>query len=304
MRVLVTSGSKHGGTEGIAHIIGDVLRERGFEVLVVPAEDVRELETFDGVIAGGGLYANRWPRSLRRFVNGNVAKLRKVPVWFFSSGPLDDSADRRDIPPANEVVVLAQRVGAKSHVTFGGRLEPDVRGFPASAMAQNKSGDWRNPARVRAWASELASLLPDAVPGEPVEPPARSIPRLVAHGLVGWALCGATMGVLLQTVSLTTALAVHAIAAPVFFTVIAWHYFRARGAREPLTTALTWTGIVALADLVIVGGVILKSFEMFASVAGTWLPFALIFIATWVTGEVMAMLPSPGNERTPERRAA
>jgi hypothetical protein len=32
-----------------------------------------------------------------------------------------------------------------------------------------------------------------------------------------------------------------------------------------------------------------KSFDMFRSVLGTWLPFALIFLATWLTGIVMGV---------------
>jgi hypothetical protein len=56
-----------------------------------------------------------------------------VPFWFFSSGPLDDWSEDRDIPPTLQVQTLLDRVGALGHVTFGGRLAPDARGFPASA---------------------------------------------------------------------------------------------------------------------------------------------------------------------------
>ena len=37
-----------------------------------------------------------------------------------------------------------ERVGAQSHVTFGGRLEKNAKGFPASAMAKTHSGDFRS----------------------------------------------------------------------------------------------------------------------------------------------------------------
>jgi hypothetical protein len=30
---------------------------------------------------------------------------------------------------------------------------------------------------------------------------------------------------------------------------------------------------------------------MFASVAGTWLPLALIFLVTWIVGLAMSMIP-------------
>jgi menaquinone-dependent protoporphyrinogen oxidase len=52
-------------------------------------------------------------------VNRHVSRLRTLPVWFFSSGPLDDSADRDEIPAPAQVAVLAERIGAKGHVTFG-----------------------------------------------------------------------------------------------------------------------------------------------------------------------------------------
>ncbi len=113
MRVLVTWGSKRGGTAGIGRIVSDTLGSRGFEVTAAPARDVERLDTYSAVIVGGALYANCWPREARHFVSGHMAQLRTVPVWFFSSGPLDDSADRKEIPPTRQVAILAERIGAK-----------------------------------------------------------------------------------------------------------------------------------------------------------------------------------------------
>lgn len=296
MRVLVTWSSKRGGTEGIGHMLGEALGAHGLDVVEEPAKEVRKLDPFDAVIVGGALYANHWPGKLRRFVNRHTAELRKVPVWFFSSGPLDDSAAGGGIPATTQVAVLAERVGAIGHKTFGGRLRPDAKGFPASAMAKKRSGDWRNPERIRAWADQLAAELPQAVPGTPIDHPARSKTRLLAHAIVGWALCGATMGALLNLVSLTAALIIHAVAAPVFFVGLAWNYFRARGAREPLPTAITWTAVVMVLDLVIVAGLVMRSLAMFESILGTWLPFALIFLATWATGALMSTMPRTTGE--------
>jgi menaquinone-dependent protoporphyrinogen oxidase len=196
MRVLVTWGSKRGGTEGIGRTLGQALEERGVEVVAASASKVSGLGTFDAVVVGGAIYANRWPGSVRRFVNRHVQQLRRVPVWFFSSGPLDDTADHRELPAPPQVSVLAERVGAKGHVTFGGRLEPNAKGFPAEAMAKKSSGDWRNPERIRAWAAQIATTLPGATPGTPVDHPARSIHRLLGHALAGWTLCAATRGTL------------------------------------------------------------------------------------------------------------
>ena len=159
MRVLVSFGSKRGGTEGLATMIGDALSEAGCDVAVRPARQAGELGGIDAVIVAGALYANRWHRDARRFVRRNAPALRELPVWLVSSGPLDDSAEKRDIPPTPQVAKLLHRVGARGHVTFGGRLEPDAKGFPAGAMAKKRAGDWRSPAHVRRWVTAVVDEL-------------------------------------------------------------------------------------------------------------------------------------------------
>lgn len=106
----------------------------------------------------------------------------------------------------------------------------------------------------------------------------------VTHGVVGWALCGATMSVGMRLTSLETALLLHALAAPVIFTAIALVYFHRFGSWSPLGTAATFLGVVVVMDFFVVALVIEQNFEMFESILGTWLPFLLIFVSTWWTG--------------------
>ncbi len=40
-------------------------------------------------------------------------------------------------------------------------------------------------------------------------------------------------------------------------------------------------------DFFVVALLINRSLEMFASPLGTWIPFALIFVSTWLTGLVV-----------------
>ena len=159
MTVLVTYGSKRGGTEGLAQMVADGLRAEGFQVEVAPARTAKNPENYEAVIVGGALYAFRWHRDARRFVKRHTGSLRQRPTYLFSSGPLDDSAAKGDIAPVKGVQTLMKRIGARGHVTFGGRLSPDAKGFPASAMAKRNAGDWRDPDQVRAYAHRLASEL-------------------------------------------------------------------------------------------------------------------------------------------------
>jgi len=159
MSVLVTYGSKLGGTEELASWVADGLRQEGFEVHLMAPLDVKDLTDYDTVVVGGALYALRWHRAARRFVKHHAASLRQRRVYFFSSGPLDDSASKAEIPPVKGVRALMDRVGAAGHATFGGRLAPDARGFPASAMAKKNAGDWRDAERVRTWVRSIAEDL-------------------------------------------------------------------------------------------------------------------------------------------------
>jgi len=159
MRVLVAFGSKRGGTAGLAAMFGAALSQAGCEAAVMPAADVHDLAGFDAVIVAGALYANRWHRDARRFVKRNAAALRKLPVWLVSSGPLDESAEQGEVPATSQVQKLADAVGARGHATFGGRLAPDAKGFPASAMAKTKAGDWRDPAHIRRWTTAVVNEL-------------------------------------------------------------------------------------------------------------------------------------------------
>jgi menaquinone-dependent protoporphyrinogen oxidase len=152
MRVLVTYGSKHGGTAGLAEWIGQALEHSGASVSVVPTGEVTDVESYDAVIIGGALYVFRWHTDARRFVRSHATALSHRPVWLFSSGPLDDSATEQDIPPVRSVRKAMDRIGARGHQTFGGRLLPGSK----SALPV---GDWRDHSHVDRWVKEIVDEL-------------------------------------------------------------------------------------------------------------------------------------------------
>ncbi len=95
------------------------------------------------------------------------------------------------------------------------------------------------------------------------------------------------MGVLLATASLETALIAHAVGAPIIFAAITAHLFLRSGGRPPIVVAGTFTAIVIALDALIVAWLIQRSFAMFSSALGTWVPFALIFVSAFVTGTLL-----------------
>ncbi len=107
---------------------------------------------------------------------------------------------------------------------------------------------------------------------------------VLAHAFIGWALCTASMVIGMATMSLESALIVHAIGAPIFFAIISLIYFNNFNYTTPLQTALIFVSFVIVVDFFVVALMINKSLDMFASLLGTWIPFALIFTSTYVTG--------------------
>ena len=107
---------------------------------------------------------------------------------------------------------------------------------------------------------------------------------ILAHGLVGWALCGAIIWIGVAVTSMQNTLILHAIGAPIIFGAIASIYFRAFNYTTPLQTAIAFVSVVVFMDFFVVALLIEKSFEMFASLLGTWIPWALIFASTYLTG--------------------
>jgi menaquinone-dependent protoporphyrinogen oxidase len=226
MRVLITWGTRIGGTECIARTIGEVLSREGFDVTLSPAGRAGDVRRFDAAIIGGAIYANRWHRDARRFVANNAAALRAIPVFLFSSAPLDHGGDRRPFPPSRHVTALMDRLGARGHVTFGGRPHREARLPSAGAATRARAPDSRNEGRIRAWATDLAEVLPRArirCVGRHHGP---SPLRLLGYGVGAWAACALVTLALLRSSGTAMAAAALAILTPVVFTVVTVAHLR------------------------------------------------------------------------------
>jgi hypothetical protein len=107
---------------------------------------------------------------------------------------------------------------------------------------------------------------------------------LFVHAFVGWSLCGLAMAIGMATTSLTNALIIHAVAVPIVFGLVSSFYFKKFRYTSPLQTAIVFVSFVIVLDILIVALLIERSFEMFTSILGTWVPFLLIFASTYLTG--------------------
>ena len=95
------------------------------------------------------------------------------------------------------------------------------------------------------------------------------------------------MGIAMAITTSSIALYIHATLAPVFFLAVSFNYFRTDNHLTPLKTAFAFVSFVIVVDFFVVALLILRNLEMFSSVLGTWIPFVLIFLSTYLTGIVL-----------------
>jgi len=159
MSVLVVAASKHGSTREIAESIAEQLRTRGLEVDCAEPDEA-SVGGHEAVVVGSAVYAGSWMRSARQFVEQHSDALAQMPVWLFSSGPLDDP----DVEalPEKKVADLSEKTKALGHHVFAGKLDrEDLSRAERLVVKAVKApdGDFRDWDDVRTWADQIADTL-------------------------------------------------------------------------------------------------------------------------------------------------
>jgi len=160
-KVLVAVASKHGSTREIAEQIGNELAKRKLEVTVSSVQDVNDIKPYAGVVLGSAIYAGRWLKPAREFVDEFAKELAKRPTWLFSSGPIGDPPK-----PDNDRVVQIDTIiaitAAQDHKIFAGKLDKSLLSFAERAVVSavgGKEGDFRDWRDIKSWALHVANQL-------------------------------------------------------------------------------------------------------------------------------------------------
>jgi menaquinone-dependent protoporphyrinogen oxidase len=156
--VLVAYATKRGSTREVAEEIAASLTEQGHRASTRPADEVHELDGFDGVVLGGSLYMGRWHSDARRFLKRHREALAELPLAVFGMGPLtmeehDVEGSRKQLDHA---LAKTPELEPVSVAIFGGVVDPAKLRFPLNHMPASDARDW--PA-IRAWATELGRTL-------------------------------------------------------------------------------------------------------------------------------------------------
>jgi menaquinone-dependent protoporphyrinogen oxidase len=164
MKVLVAHASKRGSTAEIAAAVAETLREAGLDVDCMDSGDVSDVSGYDAVVLGSAVYMKRWRGDAKHFLRKHSRELAERPLWVFSSGPVGDP-DQEENPEWLEppkIVKKVEKLGARNHVVFGGRLPAEPHGPIEKAMVTGVPVEFRDRRdwdAIRDWATGIASEL-------------------------------------------------------------------------------------------------------------------------------------------------
>jgi len=110
---------------------------------------------------------------------------------------------------------------------------------------------------------------------------------VLIHAFIVWTLCGATIAVGRSITTIELTLIIHAIGAPIFASIVAVLYYKKFNYTSPFWTAFIFLLFIIAMDAGLVAPVFEKSYRMFRSILGTWIPFSLICMSTYITGLII-----------------
>jgi menaquinone-dependent protoporphyrinogen oxidase len=164
-KVLVAYATKHGATAEIAGAIGQVLKEAGLPVVVLPVSQVEDLTPYSAVVLGSAVYAGNWRKEAVAFLEEFERELALRPVWFFSSGPTGEG-DPVELmhgwrfPEAQRHI--ADNIGPRDVAFFHGAIDMERLGLGERLLImalRAETGDYRDWEAVEAWAQAIAHVL-------------------------------------------------------------------------------------------------------------------------------------------------
>lgn len=192
-KILVAYATLAGSTGEVAHAVAEEVVRSGAQVDVLPLDEVKGLEGYDGVVVGAPMIMG-WHRAAARFLRRNRSALQHMPLALFVTAMSLTQTGEQEVngvpvcvdatlpkPPAQAGrLALRERYARLPHYlqpilhaagpakpvsvgVFGGKLEYGRLPWWAVVFAmfiiQAPAGDKRNWPAIRAWAAGLAGDL-------------------------------------------------------------------------------------------------------------------------------------------------
>ncbi len=161
MNALLVVASRHGSTTEIGDIVDRELAKNGVEVERYTPDSVASVSGYDAVIIGSGVYASRWLKSARSFIDKYHEQLVDMTVWLFSSGPTQDEPieDTSKFAAIDDII---QKVQPSEHRVFAGNIDKSKLNLGEKAiikMVKAPYGDFRDETAIKEWTADISKQI-------------------------------------------------------------------------------------------------------------------------------------------------
>ncbi|MGD0750935.1 MAG: flavodoxin domain-containing protein [Anaerolineales bacterium] len=168
-KILITYATCTGSTVGVAEAIGKSLSEGGALVEVLPMQAVKELASYQAVVAGSAIQNQRWLPEAIQFIQMHQSELSSKPFAAFLVCMTLAMRNGEKYRPfvAEFMAPVRALVQPVSQGLFAGAL--DIRKVPSASERFKfrlsvffgvwKEGDHRDWEAIRAWAESLRPQL-------------------------------------------------------------------------------------------------------------------------------------------------
>jgi menaquinone-dependent protoporphyrinogen oxidase len=168
-KILVTYASRTGSTAEVAQVIGSTLSQNGFQVDVLPMQEVKDLAPYRAVVAGSAIRKSKWLPEAAQFIQEHRADLSQKQFAMFTvciTLAMSNTDQYRSVV-SSWVAPVRALVKPVSEAFFAGML--DFNKLPLNwdtlklratvALGIFPKGDRRDWSAIRLWAAYLKPFL-------------------------------------------------------------------------------------------------------------------------------------------------
>ncbi len=166
-KLLIAYASKCGSTTEIAKSMGKILLEKGYKVDILPVNQVKSLDGYDGILAGSAVRVGAWLPEAVEFVKNNQSALQKIPTAIFTVHGLNwENTSASEVLRKNYTSSVKQLITPVDEVFFAGKIDYSTMTFLEKLLcktvkaAEEDRRDWRI---INGWAAEIPNKIQLAI---------------------------------------------------------------------------------------------------------------------------------------------
>jgi menaquinone-dependent protoporphyrinogen oxidase len=162
-KLLIAYASKCGSTTDIAKSIGKVLVEKGYEVDILPVNQVKSMDGYAGILAGSAVRVGAWLPEAVDFLKNNRTAIQNIPTAIFTVHGLNwENTTASEALRKNYTNTIKQMITPMDEVFFAGKIDYKTMTFLEKMLCKTVKAaeeDRRDWGQINGWAADIPGKL-------------------------------------------------------------------------------------------------------------------------------------------------